>query len=163
MISIDSWPRPAMLALNSALGILALLAILACGDSAGELSPTATPPSIQFATPPGATSTSADDRSGSDLDIQLDGTPTPYPTATLIPLQLHIPPPRRFPWTLTRTDRRRINRLPKIQQNLLHPGQQPAIVDTEQDRLGTSQGGFKPQRYRLNGRGRRNLGRRGRR
>ena len=51
-----------MLALKSAVGILALLAILACGDSADELSPTATPPSIQFATSPGATSTSADDR-----------------------------------------------------------------------------------------------------
>ena len=86
-----------MLALKSAVGILALIAIVACSDSADELSPTATPASILFATPPAATSTSADDRSGSDIDIQLDGRPTPYPTATPYPTVTPYPTATPYP------------------------------------------------------------------
>ena len=47
--------------LSLAVGALALLAILACGDSTEQLSPSPTPQFVLFATPSSATSTGADD------------------------------------------------------------------------------------------------------
>ena len=62
-----------------------LLAIAACGDST-DGPPSPTPQSVLFATPPVATSTGADDQPDPGIVVQLDSTPTPYPTATPYPI-----------------------------------------------------------------------------
>ena len=77
--------------LNLAVGALALLAILACGDSTEQPSPSPTPQSMLFATPPSATSTGADDQPDPGIVVQLDSTPTPYSTATAYPTATPYP------------------------------------------------------------------------
>ena len=71
--------------------VLALLAILACGDSAEEPAPSPTARSVLFATPPAATSTGAGDESGSDITVEQNQTATPYPTATTYPTATPYP------------------------------------------------------------------------
>ena len=81
----------------STIVLLALLAILSCGDSTGEPVPSATPPSVLFATPPSAASTGADDESGSDITVELNQTATPYPTSTPYPTATPYPTPTPYP------------------------------------------------------------------
>ena len=70
--------------------VLALLAILACGDSAEEPAPSPTARSVLFATPPAATSTGSDE-SGSDITVEQNQTATPYPTVTTYPTATPYP------------------------------------------------------------------------
>ena len=77
--------------LMAAVSVLALLAMIACGDSMDDAVPTPTEQSVMFATPPAATSTGVDDESGSDIDLELNQTATPYPTATLYPTATPYP------------------------------------------------------------------------
>ena len=83
--------------LGLAAGVLALLAILACADSAEQPSPSPTPQSLLFATPPSAASTGADDQASPGIVVQLDSTPTPYPTPTAYPTATPYPTPTPFP------------------------------------------------------------------
>ena len=76
---------------------LALLALLACGDSTGEPVPSPTPRSVLFATPPSAASTGADDEASSDITVELNQTATPYPTATAYPTATPYPTPTPYP------------------------------------------------------------------
>ena len=82
---------------QSAVVLLALLAILGCGDSTEEPGPSPTARSVLFATPPAATSTGAGDESGSDISVELDQTATPYPTSTPYPTATPYPTPTPYP------------------------------------------------------------------
>ena len=75
---------------------LALLAIAACGDST-DGPPSPTPQSVLFATPPAATDSSADDQPDPGIVVQLDSTPTPYPTSTPYPTATPYPTPLSTP------------------------------------------------------------------
>ena len=81
----------------STIVLLALLAILSCGDSTGEPVPSPTPRSVLFATPPSAASTGADDESGADITVELNQTATPYPTSTPYPTATPYPTPTPYP------------------------------------------------------------------
>ena len=81
----------------STIVLLALLAILSCGDSTGEPVPSPTPRSVLFVTPPSAASTGADDESGSDITVELNQTATPYPTSTPYPTATPYPTPTPYP------------------------------------------------------------------
>ena len=81
----------------STIVLLALLALLACGDSTGEPVPSPTPRSVLFATPPSAASTGDDDESGSDITVELNQTATPYPTSTPYPTATPYPTPTPYP------------------------------------------------------------------
>ena len=89
--------RLARILTPSTIFLLALLAILSCGDSTEEPVPSPTPRSVLFATPPSATSTGADDESGSDITVELNQTATPYPTSTPYPTATPYPTPTPYP------------------------------------------------------------------
>ena len=77
--------------LNLAAATLALMTILACGGSTEQPASSPTGQSVLFATPPGATSPSADDRPDPGIVVQIDSTAIPYPTSTPYPTATPYP------------------------------------------------------------------------
>ena len=90
--------------LKLAVGVLALLVVLACDDVTGGPAPTPTPPPGMFSTLPTTEPPIVGDQT--TLEITWVDTPTPNPTATPTPnpaTPTPIPLRRRLPETLTYT------------------------------------------------------------
>ena len=97
MNRLGGWLGTVIGLLRSAVGTLALLGLLACSADDAAQSPTPRP--LLFATPPAATSTSGDDRSGSDVTLRIEPmpSPTPSPAPSPTPSPTSTPHPTATP------------------------------------------------------------------